>query len=388
VPGWFQATLALYDGRGNEVKYVDDFLFHPDPVLYYKIPKTDDFTLVINDSIYRGREDFVYRVTVGEIPFVTSIFPRGGRNGESTTIDVDGWNLKVKKLTLPAIQREPGVQLIDIVEPPSLSNRALFAVDTLPEVLEAEPNDGRDTAQKLSPPLIVNGRIDRSGDVDVFHFEGRAGGRIVAEVQARRLNSPLDSWLELTDANGKQLAVNDDNEDRGSGLTTHHADARICFTLPEGGTHFIRLKDAQNKGGAAYAYRLRVSARRPDFELRAVPSSLNARVGTSVSFTVYALRRDEFTDAVSIALKDPPPGFVLSGGEIPAKKDEAKLTLKVPAVPTQEPVRLVLQGKAVIKGSEVTRPVIPAEDMMQAFIYRHLVTVEDLLVSVTPRASK
>ena len=33
VPGWFQATLALRDGKGNEVAYVDDDRFHPDPVL-------------------------------------------------------------------------------------------------------------------------------------------------------------------------------------------------------------------------------------------------------------------------------------------------------------------------------------------------------------------
>ena len=33
-------------------------------------------------AIYRGREDFVYRITIGELPFVTSIFPLGGRAGE------------------------------------------------------------------------------------------------------------------------------------------------------------------------------------------------------------------------------------------------------------------------------------------------------------------
>ncbi len=31
VPGWFQATLALYDANGNELAYVDDYRFHPDP---------------------------------------------------------------------------------------------------------------------------------------------------------------------------------------------------------------------------------------------------------------------------------------------------------------------------------------------------------------------
>ena len=66
-------------------------------------------------------------------------------------------------------------------------------------------------------PVIINGRIDRPDDWDVFQFAGRAGETIVAEVTARRLDSPLDSVLKLTDAAGKVLAFNDDHEDPGPG---------------------------------------------------------------------------------------------------------------------------------------------------------------------------
>ena len=76
-----------------------------------------------------------------------------------------------------------------------------------PECLEQEPNDDPAEAQPVTLPVIVNGRIDRPGDCDVFRFEGRAGQKIVAEVDARKLDSPLDSVLKLTDADGRQLAV-------------------------------------------------------------------------------------------------------------------------------------------------------------------------------------
>jgi len=76
VPGWFQATLALYDANGNEVAYADDYRFHPDPVLFYEVAQDGEYVLEIKDAIYRGREDFVYRIALGELPFVTSIFPR------------------------------------------------------------------------------------------------------------------------------------------------------------------------------------------------------------------------------------------------------------------------------------------------------------------------
>ena len=83
VPGWFQPVLALYDAEGKEVAYDDDYRFKPDPVILYQVPKDGEYVLAIYDAIYRGREDFVYRMTIGELPFVTSIFPLGGRVGDS-----------------------------------------------------------------------------------------------------------------------------------------------------------------------------------------------------------------------------------------------------------------------------------------------------------------
>ena len=84
VPGWFQATMTLYDPRGKEVAYDDDYRFHPDPVLYYEIPTAGEYSLEIKDAIYRGREDFVYRISMGELPFLTGIFPLGGPAGSDT----------------------------------------------------------------------------------------------------------------------------------------------------------------------------------------------------------------------------------------------------------------------------------------------------------------
>jgi len=383
VPGWFQATLALYDDDGKEVAYDDDFRFHPDPVLYYEIPEAGEYILEIKDAIYRGREDFVYRITLGEVPFVANVFPLGGRNGNSTSVELTGWNLPVDKLELNARDRGLGVHPISILENERIVNRVPFAVDALPDCLEQEPNNAVEDAQRVTPPLIVNGRIDQPGDWDVFCFECRAGGQIFAEVKARRLNSPLDSVLKLTDANGRQLAVNDDHEDKGAGLTTHHADSRLSVTIPENGLYYLHLGDTQHKGGAPYAYRLHINAQRPDYELRVVPASINAQAGTTVPITVYALRKDGFADDIQLELKDAPPGFTLSGAWVPAGQDKVRLTLTVPSTAPEEPVSVDLEGRAMIGGREIRRQAVPAEDMMQAFIYRHLVLAEDWMVAVT-----
>lgn len=401
VPGWFQAALTLYDVKGKEAGYNDDFRFHPDPVLHCEIPRDGEYVLEIKDAIYRGREDFVYRITVGELPFVTSIFPLGSKVGDTAKVEVQGWNLPIANLTYEA--KEPGVQMLSVTNAGRVSNFVPFTVDTLPECFDKEVQATPSTAQNVTLPIIVNGRIHQPGEMDVFSFNGHAGESIVAEVLARRLDSPLDSVLRLTDADGKQLAFNDDTEDKASGLNTHHADSYIRATLPADGTYFLHLGDTQRKGGPEYAYRLRLSAPRPDFELRAVPSSLSIRGGSSVPVTVYALRKDGFTNEITLALGSgtgilsvgdrlkarptsaAPPGFTLSGGRIPAGQDQVKVSLTGPLHPTDEPVGLSLEGRAVIQGKAVSHPAVPAEDMMQAFAYRHLVPAQTLDVVVSGR---
>ncbi len=58
---------------------------------------------------------------------------------------------------------------------------------------------------------------------------------------------------------------------------------------------------------------------------------------------------------------------------MPADQDQVRLTLTAPPTPPRTPVELRLEGRAMIGGREVVRPAVPAEDMMQAFSYHHLV---------------
>lgn len=385
VPGWFQATVALLDAKGNELAYADDFRFNPDPAFRYEIARDGEYTIEIKDAIYRGREDFVYRLTIGELPFVTGVFPLGGRVGVSTPVEFKGWNLSAASATQANRFAEPGVYQLAVTNGEYVSNPIPFAVDDLPELLESEPNSTSQKSQRVTLPLIVNGRISKSGDVDVFSFEGQAGGEIVAEVTARRLGSPLDSQLRLTDAAGKLLAFNDDTEDKGAGLETHHADSYLRAKLPARGVYFLAVSDTQHQGGDEFAYRLRLSVPRPDFALRVAPSSLSVRAGVSVPLTVFALRKDGFTNAIALSLDEAPKGYVLDGGGIPANQDRVRVTLTVPPNPTKQPASITLVGQARLRGELVSRPVVPCDDLMQAFIYRHLVPARELNVAVTGR---
>jgi hypothetical protein len=58
----------------------------------------------------------------------------------------------------------------------------------------------------LSAPVTVNGCIDKPGATTTWRFGAKKGQRLLLEVNARRLGSPLDSFIEILDANGKPLS--------------------------------------------------------------------------------------------------------------------------------------------------------------------------------------
>ncbi len=387
VPGWFQAVMTLYDSKHNEVAFADDYRFEPDPIMFFKVPADGEYDLEIRDSIYRGREDFVYRASIGETPFITGVYPLGGREGAASKVTLTGYNLPATEVTLDTSRGHERTRSLQVKNELGSSNVVQYAVDTLPEVESKEPNDRPDQAQSITIPCVINGHIDRVNDVDVFRFDGRAGDVIVLDVNARRLGSPVDSLVRLMDASGKVIAWNDDHDNPESGLQTHHADSYVMTKLPATGSYTVSITDIQRQGGESYAYRLRVSQPQPDFALRLNPSSLNVPAGHSVPVWVHAVRKDGFDGDITLTLKDPASGFILGGGRIPPGRDMVRMTLGAPARVADPTVPLEMVGRAQIGGGTVTHPVVPADDMMQAFAYRHLVPSLAMVAMVNRRGA-
>ena len=388
VPGWFQPVLTLCDADGKELAYNDDFRFKPDPSLNFEVPADGEYVLSIIDALYRGRDDFVYRISVGEVPFVTSIFPLGARVGEPGKIEMNGWNLDKAALAPPPADAGPGTHMIAANKGKFASNHVPFALDTLPECLDKESNDDPSKAQKVKLPIIVNGRMDRPNDWDVFEVEGKAGDTIVAEVHARRLDSPVDSFLKVTDTSGKVLAFNDDHHDAGSGLNTHHADSYLMVKLPSDGKYFVHMGDTTRTGGKEYGYRLRISPPRPDFELRAVPPSIAMRGKSAGAVSVYAVRKDGFDGVIKVDFKDLPEGFTSRPVNLAAGKNMTRIAVRTTLTKMDKPVSLTVVGSAKNGEAEIVHKAIPAEDRMQAFLWRHLMPAKELMASIYNPANR
>jgi hypothetical protein len=382
VPGWFQPVLALYDANGREIAYEDDFRFKPDPVILFEVPADGEYVAEISDAIHRGREDFIYRMTVGELPYLTGVFPLGGTAGATQSVKIEGWNLEGAEILYPAAGCSPGLHAVSVKKGGKFSNPLPYALDSLPELLEVEPNDPTSPPQKVTLPVIVNGHIGKPNDWDVFTFEGKAKQSVAIAVSARRLDSPLDSVIKIAAPDGTLLALNDDYEDLAAGANTHHADSYALLTLPQDGPYKVHLGDTLRSGGSEYGYRLLLTGAQPDFELRVSPSSTTILGKPNTLLTVHVARHDGYSGPIAISLQNPPPGVIFSPVTIAPGKTSVRITLKCEPAAVGKSVDLEFIGTATIGGHPVHRTAVPSEDRMQAFLWRHLVPTANLRVLV------
>ena len=382
VPGFLDACLTLLDPQGRVLISVDRFRHKPDPVLVYTIPQDGEYTLEVSDVIFRGRADFTYRLSVGSFPYLTHIFPLGGQRNTSAQLELHGVGLPVATLDFPLAADSPAVRWVGPLAGALPTNALPLAVGDEPEAREAEPNDALPQATRVNVPAAINGRIQQPGDVDHFIFTAQANQVLTLDVLARRLDSPLDSFLTVLNAQGGGLTENDDFVDPDYPLVLHHADSRLTYTFPAAGDYVLRLRDTQGKGGDEFAYRLVVAPPKPDCVLRMVPDMQRVAKGDSVVVTVTADRRDGFGSEIALAVQNLPPGFTASDAIIPAGQPQAKLTITAPPDAPLAAISPTIVGTGSLNNQPWTRTANGAEDVMQAFSYRHVVPTREFVVAV------
>ena len=326
--------LVLRDPKGAEVANSGQGS-GLDSVLDYTALAAGKYTLHIRDIRYKGGGGFRYRLNIGELPYLETIFPLGGQRGTDNTIAVTGANLETVNAIQVSIDTETptGQQALRVKTPSGLtSNPHPFSIGRLAEMGESEPNDSADKANTVNAPITINGKIDKPDDVDRFSFEIKTPQFLVFEVEALRLSSELDALLTLYGAENDQvLAVNDD---------ARRSDARIEQNFTQAGKYSIAIRDLNNQGGSAYSYRLNIRPLEPDFTLSAVvldsqnrPSGLDSpRVSRGGTFTmqVNVSRLDRLSGAIRLHCPTLPKTFDVSPAVIEVGKNQAVITVTAP----------------------------------------------------------
>jgi hypothetical protein len=317
-----------------------------DPMLRFVAAQDGEYQLRIHDINFNGLQHFVYRLTITDAPVVDHVFPLGGRRGAEVSLRLYGQALPDQ----PVVVRLPSDESMPSALLPLEWNGVKIApvevaLSDLPEHLEIEPNDTRETAATVAWPAVVNGRIDTAGDVDCFCFAAAQGERMAIEVQAARLSSRLDSLIRILGSDGAVLAEADDQP---GGVI----DARVEFTPPANGTYYLSIQDRfAGRGGDRFAYRLewqRADAAAADFSLALPTDALTVARGTEAKLKVTAVRRGGFAGPISLMIEGLPAGVTVGEASIAAGKNDATLAFTAAADAPIDVARLTIRGAAMI----------------------------------------
>jgi len=135
-----------------------------------------------------------------------------------------------------------------------------FVVGQKEEVLEKEPNDSFKQAQLIEKvPVVINGRLEKAGDVDYLAVKLEAGKWLIAAVDAYALGSPIDVNLQLLDERGVRIAFNSD--------AAQNIDPFLAAKIEKAGTYVLSLSafahppgsEVRYAGSPASVYRLTVT---------------------------------------------------------------------------------------------------------------------------------
>jgi hypothetical protein len=346
--------LELLDPSGRRIARVMERSGR-DPRLVHRFEQAGRYTLVIHDATYRSGTNYVYRLTVGKLPLVTRVMPLGGQAGTRVAIKVEGVNLGDMRELQVSLPQTPGRSRMTVV--PETPNGpalpiTLFASEE-PEMAETEPNDSAATATRVTQlPIVINGAIDRAGDVDVYRVHVAGRQKLRFELFGDRLGARLDAALRVLNSAGKELAADDD----GAGI-----DPRLEYEFPVLGDYFVEVRSVDGRGGSDYFYRLRIGAGGPDFALVATPSNPNVGRGSAARVTLRATRWGGFDGPIAVRVEGLPPGVYASPAVIRSGRDTVQLTL---AAEMEAPLAigdLRVVGEAQVAGQTLTRTATPMD---------------------------
>ena len=372
VPGWFQPVIKLVNAQGREVAYSDDYYHHVDPVIITRLPKDGDYTLMIHDAIFRGRQDFNYRIQVGVIPFVTGRYPAYGVVGKKVKQHIEGVNLGTSKATIKP--KKEGYNQFTFTNKLGTSNAVPFYALEKGKRLIQSPEDGTYLTLQaaISDSLTAKSRIKR------YKIRAIEDEEIIVELIGRRNGSRLDAVLRLRDESGNLLAEADDTEDPIQGLMTFHADPILKYTPNFSETLILEVEDLHRGYGKDYHYMLRRHKQLPTFTAFVSPANITIPSGGTAAFRVDV--KGQFKRPAHLVVEGLPKGFTTSNLKLRGRRWDVSITAPKGAEVKRFPIEVKLDYPSG-DGRE-RASVLPVDNMMQAFYYTHHIPAAELSLDV------
>ncbi len=141
----------------------------------------------------------------------------------------------------------PGRYLARCVTRTGVSSALIMTVDRVPVAAETAFSE---TTPATAFPVSISGLISGTEQKRLW-FQGKAGQKIVAEVEARRIGSKLDPVVEIRSQAGAPLAIQWQQSELSG-------DARTAVVLPTDGIYYAEVHDLQFQAPGGSPWRLLV----------------------------------------------------------------------------------------------------------------------------------
>jgi hypothetical protein len=346
------ANLAVMSLEGKQLAASSDYNGR-DPLLAFSAASDGEYLIRVFDLSYRG--GFPYRLLVTDKPYVTSLWPRVVQAGLAVELTARGHNLGPKAsrserndgglasdefrfpFTAPAeVYSQGAYRYFDHptdhsplptaatctltgmqVRPPiedALNALTLVIADS-PVILEAEPNDTADKAQKVSLPLAASGRFDGPRDADWYEIDvPEPGGPYAFNVYCERIKGFADPYVVIVDDKDNRVQELDDFGISTAAFTGNLRDPVGVVSLNGKRKYRVLVQDRYRRGGERYQYVLTINKARPDFYAAAIhsqnpgPGALTVWRGGAMYLDVVIHQLEGYNGPITVTAHGLPQG--------------------------------------------------------------------------------
>ncbi len=398
-----EPILVFFNAEGRELMRARHSL------LDFTAPSDGNYILKVHDALYRGGDDYFYRLSFLTSPYVDFAIPNVLRTGETNRVVLVGRNLPGGTLgsRTGVDRRRLEERTVEIVAPTSADSREVlvrrngafidgfnwslrdtngqsnpirFSLTELPIITAP-------TSASLTPisiPTEYCGQFQARGGLSGVQFTAKKGEVAWIEVFSNRLGWPTDPSAvvqRLAEAKDPQAAVSwsdvlelpelDSNVgDRD--FNTASLDCGGRFESPADATYRVVVRDLYNLGtpNPRYLYRLSVRRETPDYRLVAVPAqpprpkddnreihpvSPVVRRGGTQAIRVMAFRRDGFGGEIELSATGLPKGVRSPSSRILAGQNTGLLFLTADETAAGWSGFIEISGKSRIGNQTVER---------------------------------
>lgn len=374
-----------------------------DALLDATLQEDGEFTIRVYHFTHTlGNAEYFYRMTISTAPWIDAVFPPMVEPGKQTQVTVYGRNLPGGQLDPTAVLDGDVLEKITMTvtpptDPTSLtysgllspslsafdgfelrvknavgqSNPYLLTYAKAPIVLENPANDTPQTAQTITVPCELAGRIEKRRDRDYYTFAAKKGDVLLFDLISERLGVDAYMYFIIRSGDGKQTIVQ--QEEGSTDVLSFKFYARTDdpapyrFTAPADGTYQLLIgnKTGNILFGPRHIYRMRITPEQPDFRLIVLgsdlyrPGTCTVLKGAHEQMTVLAWRNDGFNGEIALTVEGLPKGVtcppqVLSAG---MRYTQLVLTGAKDAAPWTGEIKV--KGTATIQGKPVVREARP-----------------------------